>query len=531
MNSMKVKKTKYSAREISEMKHFDKLAETYDHNYGYGDKFTRYKIAKKASFLIKILKEYKLDKNSRLLEIGCGTGVYTRELAKHIPESKITAIDISDQIIKVAKSTSLGYKNIDYKSTSIFSGKVKDKSVDVVCGFYVLHHLDTRDAISEIRRILKPGGLVFFYEPNILNPWVFLVKSLPFIKRRVGDSINEWGVNPLRVRNDWIGFEVVDNTTTEFVLPSKIVSYNLKILIDKLTNIVFRKVPLFNLFGGSVRLVLRKDPGEDLELKYKTEQLFHDDWAENIKVKDVNYVGAFEAETAIENRFAISQFGDLKNKKILDLGCGMGDASIYFALKGAMVSSIDISPKMIGVVKEMAVRNSVGKQIKAEVMVAENLKFKANSFDYVFGNGVLHHVVPNLALKEVHRVLKKGGVAAFVEPLEHNPVINIYRNIAEKVRTPTEVPLKFEDLDSLTDSKFKHEFHREFHLSTLLIFLWFYLVEGSNPNRERYWKKIINDADKIKIPFSVLNYIDQKILRFISPLRRYCWNTVLVYKK
>lgn len=265
--------------------------------------------------------------------------------------------------------------------------------------------------------------------------------------------------------------------------------------------------------------------------KHDIEREFHDKWAINIKLQDINYKGAFESVTAVENRYALSQMGSLKGKKILDLGCGMGDASIYFASKGARVYAVDISPEMIRLVKRVAFKTGYSKNIDAKVMLAEDLKFPSLYFDFVFGNGVLHHVVVKKALAEVYRVLKVGGVAAFVEPLEDNPVINIYRKIAKKVRTTTEEPLKYAKLDRLTNLKFKKSFHKEFHLVTLLIFLWFFVIERTNPNKERYWKKIIDDGKKVGRVFHILVKIDELIFKLIPPIKMFCWNTVLIYEK
>jgi len=269
----------------------------------------------------------------------------------------------------------------------------------------------------------------------------------------------------------------------------------------------------------------------NLNKKYAIERTFHDEWAKSIKSKDINFRMAFKAETAIENRFALSQMPELKGKRILDLGCGMGDASLFFASQGARVCSIDISPGMISLVKKMSTKFQFGKNIDARVMVAEKLEFPNEHFDIVFGNGVLHHVIPSLALKEVYRVLKPGGVATFIEPLRHNPIINIYRKIADKVRTPTEKPLDYYSLTKLTKEKFRINFHEEFHLFTLLIFIKFLLIDGVNPNKERYWKKIIDDEKKIKREFHFLYNIDNFIFRWFKSVRKYAWNTVIVYIK
>lgn len=269
----------------------------------------------------------------------------------------------------------------------------------------------------------------------------------------------------------------------------------------------------------------------NIDERHAIEKKFHDRWAHRIRDKDVNYLGAFLAETASENKFALDSIGDIKGKRILDLGCGMGDASLFFASQGASVTSVDISPEMIRVVRRLAKKHNLSKRIKARPMLAEKLELPAEYFDFVFGNGILHHVYTDKALLEVFRVLKKGGKAAFVEPLKHNPAINVYRRISTEVRTPTEKPIDFNQLDHLTKARFKKMSHREFHLFTLLIFVWFYLIEGVSPNRERYWKKIINDSHRISKPFLFLRSIDQKLLNLVPGLGRFYWNTVIIYEK
>lgn len=269
----------------------------------------------------------------------------------------------------------------------------------------------------------------------------------------------------------------------------------------------------------------------DLSKKYKIEREFHDNWAKSIVPEKVNYIQAFEAYTALENRFALKNLKPIKDKKILDIGCGMGDAAIYFGIKGARVEAVDISPGMIKVVKQLIKNKKLTGKVKAKVMVAEKLDYPSGYFDCVFGNGLLHHTAYDQTLKEVWRVLKPGGKAVFVEPLSHNPIINIYRKMAKEVRTPTEVPLNYLQLNKLSKANFKKTFHKEFHLFTLLTFVYFFVFEGSNPNKERYWKKIIDESKRIEWLFSKLYFLDRLFLTVFPFLRRYCWNTVLVFEK
>lgn len=262
--------------------------------------------------------------------------------------------------------------------------------------------------------------------------------------------------------------------------------------------------------------------------KQRVEQEFHDRWARSIELDSLLVREAFEACTAVENRFAFESLSPVKDKKLLDLGCGAGETSVYFALRGAKVTAVDISPEMIDVAQRLAARH--GARVEALTSVAEKLPFPDGHFDLVFGNGVLHHVDLAPTLREIKRVLKPGGRAAFIEPLKHNPVIAVYRRLASDNRTPTEFPLGFGDFARIREV-FPELTHREFWLSTLYLFLHFYFIERASPSKVRYWKKVIEDAPRYEKLFGRLKALDDRLLRLAPFLGRYCWNTVLVARK
>lgn len=81
------------------------------------------------------------------------------------------------------------------------------------------------------------------------------------------------------------------------------------------------------------------------------------------------------------------------------------------------------------------------------LMDANQLDFPDNSFDVVFGGGILHHIEFERALAEVRRVLRPGGLMLFEEPLNINPVGKIVRQMTPKARTDDEKPLSHADLD------------------------------------------------------------------------------------
>lgn len=267
-------------------------------------------------------------------------------------------------------------------------------------------------------------------------------------------------------------------------------------------------------------------PGFQKKKNYKSEDAFHDEWAKSIDPNSIDPIAQFEGPTSPEYKYAVSLLKPVKGKKVLILGCGLGEEAVYLAKKGAIVYAVDISQQMLNFTKSLARRYKVQDKIHLFHTAAENVTFADNSFDFVFACNLLHHIQLKKGLKKIYRVLKKGGASVFLEPLAYNPVINIYRTMASEVRTDGEHPITLEDL-KLIQNYFPQLRHKEFHLFTLLIFVWFYVGEGVHPNKERYWKKIIYDAKKYKKVFALLHTLDVLLLRLVPLLSKYCWVIVI----
>lgn len=262
--------------------------------------------------------------------------------------------------------------------------------------------------------------------------------------------------------------------------------------------------------------------------KQKSEEDFHDRWAEDILIDDLLVEESFDAVTAVENRAALEEVGNLRGKKVLDLGCGAGESSVYFALQGADVFAVDISSRMLEKANELAAKYCI--TLKTYKMVAEELTFESDYFDFIFGNGVLHHCNVELAVKEVSRVLKKDCLAIFIEPLAYNPVIKLYRKIAKEVRTDTETPFNLNQIACMKPyfSSLRLKF---FWLSSQLIFIYMYLIERVSPLKERYWKRVIKESKRYTKAFKFFNWIDGAIVNNIPFLGRFCWNALIILKK
>jgi len=259
-------------------------------------------------------------------------------------------------------------------------------------------------------------------------------------------------------------------------------------------------------------------------IMHHREAAFHDGWANSTHLEDVLVRECFEAPTALENRFILGRMGPLSGKKLLDIGAGLGESSVYFALQGAQVTTVDISPQMV----EMALRlgRKHGVELEGVVSGAEDLNLSDASYDMIYVANTIHHVYDRASLfEQMRRALKPGGMFISYDPIAYNPLINVYRRMATAVRTPDESPLTVADLQ-LARRYFNNVQHREFWISTLLLFVKYYLIDRVHPNEDRYWKRILRESPERLWWWMPLRSLDTLLTRL--PLVRWlAWNTVI----
>ena len=260
--------------------------------------------------------------------------------------------------------------------------------------------------------------------------------------------------------------------------------------------------------------------------RYGKERTFHDAWAEGEDPRKIDVRNSNEACTAPEMRYITQRLGALQGKRLLDVGCGLGEASVYFALNGAEVTSSDLSPGMLTATECLAQVNGV--RVMPHLAAAEDMQLTADQrFDVIYAGNLLHHVDIGETLARLKPHLAPDGMLVTWDPLAYNPVINVYRAIATEVRTPDEHPLKWGDIKT-----FKRHFEivetRYFWLTTLVIFVVMAIVQRRNPNKERFWKVILQEGDKWRWLYRPLEILDGVLLNLIPPLRLLCWNVVVI---
>jgi ubiquinone/menaquinone biosynthesis C-methylase UbiE len=183
-----------------------------------------------------------------VLELGCGTGYFTRELIA--TGAMVTAIDISPELLDIARS-SLNASNARFIIENAHNTGFDDGSFDLVLGSSVLHHLDAFPAVKEIYRVLKPGGKMIFTEPNMMNPQIAVQKNIPIVKKLLGDSRDEtaffrWKMKKLLKKT---GFQNVNILPFDFLhpaIPTAAIPF-----FSKLGSIC-EKMPLLKEIAGSL---------------------------------------------------------------------------------------------------------------------------------------------------------------------------------------------------------------------------------------------------------------------------------------
>tara|TARA_R110000868_G_C10971850_1_gene770126 strand:- start:8095 stop:8865 length:771 start_codon:yes stop_codon:yes gene_type:complete len=121
-----------------------------------------------------------------VLDLGCGVGAFLAATAPYCAE--IVGIDISENFVRKTNDL-IAQENIINASTKHQINKLipaENNSFDVVIMIDVVHHLvDINETLKEVRRVLKPCGSLLIFEPNKLNPLMFLL--------HIADK-NEWGL-------------------------------------------------------------------------------------------------------------------------------------------------------------------------------------------------------------------------------------------------------------------------------------------------------------------------------------------------
>jgi SAM-dependent methyltransferase len=169
----------------------------------------------------------------------------------------------------------------------------------------------------------------------------------------------------------------------------------------------------------------------DLQSRIALEKEITDAEAEEISAKPIPPQWHFDdyKNHSLWRRYEFNFLGPLSGKTILDLGCGYHSTPTYFALAGARkVYACDVSPKALAFARKTAEAAGVAHRVSVLLCAGEQLPLTSETVDIVHGEAVLHHLLLSQAGTEIARVLRKGGRAAFKDPLGYNLLLECARD-------------------------------------------------------------------------------------------------------
>ena len=247
---IEMKKMDKDERLIHEVAHGKVIAEKGEAIWNWSSPAGKRRWARRSRMFVDFL----ANRNKRVLEIGCGTGLFTKEIA--MTDNEITAIDISEDLIAIARNRS-NTGNVTFLVENAYETQFENENFDVIVGSSSLHHLDMSRALSEIYRLLKYGGELMFTEPNMLNPQIALQKNIRFLKKLAGDSPDETAFFRWRISRmlKAAGFRNVVVVPFDFVHPG-IPAVFVNALLPFLD--FMERVPLLKEMAGSLIIKARK---------------------------------------------------------------------------------------------------------------------------------------------------------------------------------------------------------------------------------------------------------------------------------
>ena len=162
--------------------------------------------------------EGRIGPGTRVLELGCGTGEFTRRVAP--VGAEVIALDLSGDLLAKARAKVGALARFARGNAEAlpFGAGV----FDVVYGCSILHHLDVEAALREVRRVLRRGGRLVFSEPNLINPQVLLMFKVESLKVHYGGSPDEMAFTRRAIMRvlERVGFRRFGVTYFDFLHPA-----------------------------------------------------------------------------------------------------------------------------------------------------------------------------------------------------------------------------------------------------------------------------------------------------------------------
>jgi ubiquinone/menaquinone biosynthesis C-methylase UbiE len=341
------------------------------------------------------------------LDIGCRQGSILAFLDSHFE----TSIGVDRDPVTIEKGRER------HPAANIFTGDglnlaFPDNCFDLILCAQVYEHVADAAALGrEIKRVLKPGGTVFFSGPNRLA-WMeehyhlpllaWLPRNLANCYLRLLRGVHYYNISPLfewQLRKIWRKFKLIDYTQAllgnpkRFALEDRLPS---KGLPNWISFLIRPLIPNFNWI-----LVKPGRPAPIPPSAYTHKYYLN------------NCAGHGEYKLSQGHQLPKRLWRPLEiaaiqpGERVLDIGCGRGELAHHCHRKGAIVWGLDYAPAALHIAQDFQ-----SQQLSFQQAEAQWLPFVGDCFNIIFMLDIvehLHHPELQKALSEVWRVLKPGG--------------------------------------------------------------------------------------------------------------------------
>jgi 2-polyprenyl-3-methyl-5-hydroxy-6-metoxy-1,4-benzoquinol methylase len=162
-----------------------------------------------------------------ILEIGCGRGGFSNHLARLVPSPRrIFACDFSESALRMGENR-YGHPAITWKKEDIMALSFSDNSFDTAISCETIEHVpDSKQALNELYRVIKPGGTLFLTCPNYFNlfgiwciyRWMigkpFTEGGQPYVHYLLAANVRRWFRHA--------GFKMEKCLSSEIIIPARV---------------------------------------------------------------------------------------------------------------------------------------------------------------------------------------------------------------------------------------------------------------------------------------------------------------------
>ena len=241
----------------AEVRHFDALvARTGESWWGHQTAAGQARLARRARI---VAQQLPLGPAYHVLEVAAGTGALTDAVLREAPSARITATDISPVSVLRLEQRVRAHRYLTSAVADMTHLDYADATFDGVMANSALHHVDVRVCLQELFRVLRPGGRLVAFEPNLLNPEVFIEMT---VARRMAMRNLEYSATE-RTHSRWTygrrltdaGFTAVRVRPFDFVHP-----LTPQLLIGVLSRLgrLVEHLPVLGEVAGSLFLTARR---------------------------------------------------------------------------------------------------------------------------------------------------------------------------------------------------------------------------------------------------------------------------------